>query len=147
MMLTKPDCRPSLAFTTTLILSALREGSQRRKACGQEGKPTVTQLFFRCTSGGSRRSGFCQVQHNNPLTGSGTSLINMHVPYSFVIPINKDLFLPGACRPYLSSLSRGSHAVQDSRPTLKANCADKKQSRQRKCPFKEDKVVRLNSPP
>lgn len=49
MMLTKADCRRSLAFTTTLTPSAVREGSQRRKACRQEDTPTVTQLFSGCS--------------------------------------------------------------------------------------------------
>lgn len=52
MMLTKPDCRLSLAFTTTLMLSSLREGSQRLKACRHREKlsnPTLFWLFVQPT--------------------------------------------------------------------------------------------------
>lgn len=83
MMLTKPDCRLSLAFTTTLMLSALREGSQRLKACRHMQKLTVGQLFSGCSFivplDEVSAQGICQVQHNNPLTDSRMLLINIYV--------------------------------------------------------------------
>lgn len=85
MMLTKPDCRLSLAFTTTLMLSSLREGSQRLKACRHIEKLTVTQLC----SGSSfippwRELARCiaETKNENP-PDRGGNVTNQHLSFTF----------------------------------------------------------------
>lgn len=143
-MLTKPECSLSLAFTTTLMLSALREGSQRPKACRHMEELVPASSFIVPLHEGRARE-FVRCSTITPWLTAGCRR-SIFLYYFFSL-INKDLFLPVACRPHLSSLRNGSHVVQDFWPTLEANSPDKKQSRETKCPLKGDKIVRLNSPP